>query len=333
MRYMYVAIDSSGGIWIATGDGLSYLYDNRTPHDKADDTWYLFYEADGLVNDECEGGILMDSGGLLWIMTFGGFCCFDCGGTPENKLDDDWIGFDMNLYDGSNIERLSCAAVDQEGGMWIGSEIGVHYFDDNGTPFNAADDSWYHYPEDEETLDNGYVHDIHIDSSGGIWIGTEDNLYYLDNGGSPLDAGDDVWIEYTEDDGLPDNEVQVIIAAPEGGLWIGTNWGLCHFDDNGTPTVKSDDGWNVFKKDTDGMVNNNVTGLAIDGSGRLWIGIRGGVSCLDYGDTPSVKSDDVWINFTTASGLSNNIVRSIAVDPDEGVWIGTYNGLSYYGAP
>lgn len=137
-------------------------------------------------------------------------------------------------------------------------------------------------------------------------------------------------MEYTEDDGLPDNEAQAIVAAPEGGLWIGTNRGLCYFDDNGTPADKGDDEWTVFKKETDGMVDDEVTGLSIATDGKLWIGTYRGVSCLDYGGTPSSKSDDVWANLTTACGLSNNIVRSITVGPDGGVWIGTFNGLSYY---
>ena len=71
------------------------------------------------------------------------------------------------------------------------------------------------------------------------------------------------------------------------------------------------------------MPNNNVTSIAIDGSGNKWIGTYdGGLAKFD-GTT--------WTVYTTSnSGLPNNEVISIAIDGSGNKWIGTSGGLAKF---
>ena len=66
-----------------------------------------------------------------------------------------------------------------------------------------------------------------------------------------------------------------------------------------------------------GLPDNNVSSIAIDGSGNKWIGTWGG---------DLAKFDDTnWTVYNTSnSGLPNNHVSSIAIDGSGNKWIGTW---------
>ena len=49
-------------------------------------------------------------------------------------------------------------------------------------------------------------------------------------------------------------------------------------------------------------VGSSVYEIAIDAAGGKWIGTGDGVLYLDDNGTPTKKTDDTWISFTTATG-------------------------------
>jgi sugar lactone lactonase YvrE len=82
--------------------------------------------------------------------------------------------------------------------------------------------------------------------------------------------------------------------------------------------------WTVYNTSNSGLPDNDVSSLAIDGSGNKWIGI------FDYfgNDGGLAKFDDTrWTVYNTSnSGLPNNYVHSLAIDGSGNVWIGTSGG-------
>ena len=75
------------------------------------------------------------------------------------------------------------------------------------------------------------------------------------------------------------------------------------------------DGWRSW---TDGVAGAEISALAQDGRGNVWIGTSGGgVSRYD---------GDNFTTFTTADGLAHNWVRALAQDGRGNVWIGTDGG-------
>ena len=72
----------------------------------------------------------------------------------------------------------------------------------------------------------------------------------------------------------------------------------------------------------DGLANNTVNAIAIDGLGHKWFGTEGGVSKFD-GST--------WVTYDTSnSGLVSDLVDAIAIDRAGHKWIGTWNGASKF---
>jgi ligand-binding sensor domain-containing protein len=61
--------------------------------------------------------------------------------------------------------------------------------------------------------------------------------------------------------------------------------------------------------------------IAVDGSGKVWVGAKEGAMCFD---------GEAWKTYTKADGLADDSVRSIAVDRDGVLWFGTQSGISSY---
>ena len=70
-----------------------------------------------------------------------------------------------------------------------------------------------------------------------------------------------------------------------------------------------------------GLIQSQVTSLAQDRLGHLWIGTLGGLSRYD---------GRAFTNYTSRDGLPANTITQLAAGPDGKLWIGTTRGLSVY---
>lgn len=74
----------------------------------------------------------------------------------------------------------------------------------------------------------------------------------------------------------------------------------------------------------DGLADNDVTSVVVDGAGRWWIGTDGGgVSVLEDGSTPLNTGDDTWSAFDNSDGLASDVIRAAAMDSGGRLWFGT----------
>lgn len=108
------------------------------------------------------------------------------------------------------------------------------------------------------------------DTTGFLWIGTQDGLARFDGYGFKVYRHDrtDVW-------SLSDNHITALLADADGGLWIGTlGGGVDHYDpdlDRFT-TYRAD----VAHAGTGALASNNITALLLDRQKRLWVASTGG---------------------------------------------------------
>src|SRR6185312_9732767 len=102
------------------------------------------------------------------------------------------------------------------------------------------------------------------DSQGFVWIGTEDGLVRYD--GHRL-----VRYGYRAGDAaaLPGNYIKAIVEAPSHDLWVAVaDGGLARWN-------RSSDRFTIYRHDAAfprSLASNDVTALAFDQAGRLWIG-------------------------------------------------------------
>lgn len=80
-------------------------------------------------------------------------------------------------------------------------------------------------PEDENSLSNNNIRDLHVDSHGMLWIATNEGI-------NKFDPNTETFTRYTESDGLPTNLTEGIIEGDAGEMWIATQNGLAQMITN-----------------------------------------------------------------------------------------------------
>ena len=234
--------------------------------------WQAYTNANHVRDLALEGGGAL-SGGYTWVATTGGVVCYSASEHVK-----------FTTVDGLGDNYVDAIAVGDGGRLWFGTYGGgVSVLDDGGTPFDKGDDIWTTFTTTDGLAGN-YVDVITVDGNGRLWFGTGSwsitsgrggrGVSVLDDGGTPFDKGDDTWATFTIYDGLCSDSVSAIAVDGEGRLWFGTwsLWGrVSVLEDGGTPFDKGDDTWATFTE-SDGLADDWVTAIAVDGEGRLWLG-------------------------------------------------------------
>ncbi len=104
------------------------------------------------------------------------------------------------------------------------------------------------------------------------------------------------------------------IDAGRNSLWVGTSLGV-HEVDLASRDVKS-----TFTR-KDGLANEYVFAILVDGQGNKWFGTNGG-GITRY-------KDGQWKTYFPMHGLADYWVYSFAEQPDGGLWIGTWAGANF----
>ncbi len=114
------------------------------------------------------------------------------------------------------------------------------------------------------------------------------------------------FINFTNEDGLPQSQVRAITQDSLGFLWIATLGGISRYDGY------TFENFSVL----DGMLGNQVNSLAIDKYGMVWMGLSGGLSVFDGDKITSFKFNE---------GDRTSIASNLYADQDT-LWIVTSKG-------
>ena len=267
--------------------------------------------------------IFLDPEGGLWAGTENdGFSFY-------NQSQNDWDTVAPNAPAGNTFSSM---AFDANNVLWAASgnsgEKGLYSYDgENWRNFGRTDG----FPSDNITS-------VAVDAQGRVWCGTPGDGAFLFT--SSIGGGIETIRVFDERNGRltgSDTPSFVIVddIAVDGN---GVVWLLNRFANNGRAVVAVEiessieaSQWNYFST-SDGLVSNQVSALAFDDQGRVWIGTSGGsgLSVLDYGGTLADKSDDNWTTFRTLDGLADNVVNFLAKDKLGYIWIATPQGINYW---
>ncbi|MFZ4399474.1 MAG: two-component regulator propeller domain-containing protein [Bacteroidales bacterium] len=250
-----IASDKNNNIWVGTNIGVSKY--NGT-------SWTNYTTAQGLI-DNSVNYIYGASDGSVWFATQSGVSKFNQG-----------VFTNFTTANGLSTNAITYISADASGDMWFCTEMGgiskLH-----GSTFS----NYTKLNTDSLLDDNTFA--IAFDQNNNRYIGS----FY---GISKLNSSE-VWQKnYRITDGLYNNFVRDIKSDGDGNLWIGVfadynfDGGISRF--NGTDWIS----YSVPQ----GLVNTQVTRIAIDKYKKPWISTGGGVSYFigTVGIT-SINSDPV----------------------------------------
>ncbi len=265
----------------------------------------------------------------------------------------------VNLTHVGDVHSLAV----QGGYVWAATDGGVIRWDINSATYEKYTSS--------DGLHRNAVTGVAMDGDGNIWFGTEDpgestHLLYGLPAVSKFDGRtwtrygslrEAVEAEYEAIRGTA-NENDLWTVDSEGRVWVVFSLGVQAFD--GTK-------WMIYEPPNT-LLEQEVTALAADESGRVWVASRfaygrtGGVSVFDGHDWEQYRTEDGlvspfvsdiavdragdtwfatdhglsrfdgerWTSYGTADGLAGEIVHQVVVDPRGQVWIAADGGVSVF---
>lgn len=284
-----LAQDRDGFLWVGTQGGLGRWDGYRFHSYRADPR-----RTDALPDDWIET-LFVDAGGRLWV---GGGAA---GLARYDKEQDRFVP--LPLKQGTQRTHVGALSDDGAGGLWIGSDDGLHHLDAAG-----------HLAFVGRTggVPDGTVRALLRDDTGGLWVGTAQGLAWRAPG-----KADFMPVP------LPEGAagVTALLMDEAGCLWIGTRRrGLFRLDKpDGTPLPVAAGA---------APSTASISSLVLAGPREIWVGLRGGG--IWTVDTPSLRITPIRHDRTLPNSLAHDDVWTLLRDDAGSLWVGTTGGLSYH---
>ena len=245
---------------------------------------------------------------------------------------------------------------DPKGYIWAGAlKEGLNRIDINTNEVKQYKND----DRDEKSLPGNNVKDILRDSSGNLWVGTDNGLAKYNEQTENFATYKNKIYDKTS---LVNDEVFSIQEDESGLIWVGTYAGISMFDPNTNIEHYKKDPF-----DENSISDNSIHGIYEDKDGLLWVGTNSkGVNVInrknynvkhlnktskDYPISDDNINDVVGIDnkifiatknglnevdkdlktiniYNTEDGICNNNITALFADSKKNVWIGTANGIS-----
>lgn len=191
---------------------------------------------------------------------------------------------------------------DFRGIVWVGTELGVAYFQDNEI----------HRVSSGNRIISS-VTQLFGDNRGYVWCGSR----FTSEGISVYNG--ELWDTFSGRHGLVDNSVSIFFQAPDGKLWVGS----CYNRSRGGVSVFNGKRWDGFTSN-DALAKPCVDAIAADAAGRIWLGgslssrREKGITIFDNGE---------WHTLKNFNEMPAERVLTFFLDSKNRFWISSFEGL------
>ena len=293
--------DQFSNIWVGTFGGLN-LYTPEENHfpfkevikDIKVPVWYLSRSLFFKNN--------------IWIGTLNGLMKYDLS---LQKLDDIELPTDDGLHFGKSVSALVEENYLDERILWISSYDGLVRINLN----SGFKERFIENKKANSGLLSNEIHDLILDKSGVVWIGTESGLNFYSSKRSKFNTRIPAIGKIFESPGLFNDNIRAITQSKNGSIWFGTETGLIEMQNqyNDLEIVKSA-----------GLNALNVWCLIASDTDKLWIGTYGqGLKEFDLNKRKLISWNTVNPAFNENAF---NYVRVLYEDTDGKLWIGYWGG-------
>lgn len=339
-----ILITKSGDVLVGTSDGLN-IYNEKK------DEFYRIFNKDSDLSSQFIRSLAEDENQNIWVATNNGIDKIDI---KNNK---NIISFKTGdgKFDISEND-IYVVRYDPKGYIWAGAlKEGLNRIDINTNEVKQYKND----DRDEKSLPGNNVKDILRDSSGNLWVGTDNGLAKYNEQTENFATYKNKIYDKTS---LVNDEVFSIQEDESGLIWVGTYAGISIFDPNTNIEHYKKDPF-----DENSISDNSIHGIYEDKDGLLWVGTNSkGVNVInrknynvkhlnktskDYPISDNNINDVVGIDnkifiatknglnevdkdlktiniYNTEDGICNNNITALFADSKKNVWIGTANGIS-----
>lgn len=339
-----ILITKSGDVLVGTSDGLN-IYNEKK------DEFYRIFNKDSDLSSQFIRSLAEDENQNIWVATNNGIDKIDI---KNNK---NIISFKTGdgKFDISEND-IYVVRYDPKGYIWAGAlKEGLNRIDINTNEVKQYKND----DRDEKSLPGNHVKDILRDSSGNLWVGTDNGLAKYNEQTENFATYKNKIYDKTS---LVNDEVFSIQEDESGLIWVGTYAGISMFDPNTNIEHYKKDPF-----DENSISDNPIHGIYEDKDGLLWVGTNSkGVNVInrknynvkhlnktskDYPISDDNINDIVGIDnkifiatknglnevdkdfktiniYNTEDGICNNNITALFADSKKNVWIGIANGIS-----
>ena len=288
-----IDVDANDNIWFGTSVGAQGF----NPSSFSWETYNLAGPLSGMVSENIKEIKLTKYPQTLgqeqfWIGT-------DFGVQVPNS-NPSWITYNnTNGLIGNQVKSID---EDENGGIWIGTNQGVSYFNGN---------SWVSYSSPD--LHWSGVNATAFDSNGDKWFASPlGGITHFDG---------TTFTPYDTADGLLSQYVTALLVDDQDNKWVGTSSGMSVLDASNSFFTQHTRMYIMPPPDT----LNPVVDIAIDSYGRIWAAIyvgylaEGGIAYWD---------GNQWEDLHVSDGLAGPNVKGLTIDSQDNVWVATSTGVS-----
>ncbi len=298
--------DSRGFMWFGTKDGIN-------TYDGYGFTVYKKNAADtNSLSHNFIKNIIEDTGGNLWIATWGG---------GVDRFDRHTKKFTHYRHQEKNTNSIgdnfiTSLRFDEDGMLWIGTQSSGL----NRLNLKTRQVTKYVFNKnDTNSISDNFVTTIYKDSRNRLWAGT------LRNGLNLFNKKTGTFTRFRHNPAEPrsisGNNICSFFEDSRHRLWIGTVGGGLNVMETGQS------GFRHFRHDAanaNSLPIDVVFALAEDDARQIWVGTEnGGLSIMnpETGNFSTYTQDDI-----DDRSLTNNSIYSVYKDRQGNMWVGTYNG-------
>ncbi len=224
-----LAFDSKGNLWVAN-TGASNLLSVMEPNG----TWHS-YNLGGSLSGIDIGTMLIDHNDYKWITRRNGeVIVFNDNGTLDITADDRAVNLNSATGNGKLPGSVGCLTVDNDGGVWAGTDKGPCVFSDTRKIFSGEnfDATQVRVPRNDGTQQYDYLFAesnvlsmAAMEGADQIWFGLESGVYLMSFDSSPKE------LHYFNTDNSPllDNAVTTMAVDKSGEVFFGTANGVISY--------------------------------------------------------------------------------------------------------
>ncbi len=305
LAHHWIVPSRDGGVWELAGGSVKKADRNGSERNFGAWPWGQAIQIKAACEDENGDLIVGTRGqGLFW---------FDSNGHYRR----------ISKADGLSSDNVLSLCLDREGDLWVGTDNGginrlkrkifnavpgLHPWDVRSVAEDAKGGIWAAFNASGLSYCNSSgVHDFRlglasnpstvlVDSQQTVWAGstTEGLFRFQSNEFVPAPGAD-----------ILGPEILALFEARDGTLWVGSQNGLGRRDGQGWKLITS----------ANGLSGNDISAIAEDSSGHLWIGTEH--HGLDYFDGHK------FISYGSTNGLPGDDISCLYIDRDGTLWVGT----------